>query len=290
MSLKELFLHLRLNWHLMLMPIFLWGFLLSGGDVTYKFWLGLFVFHVLFYGGSVAFNSYYDQDDGPSGGLWEPPKPTRTLLWFSLAIQAIGFGLILFINLPIVLVALVVFGLSTSYSHPALRFKAHPWASLLTVSIGQGAGGFMAGWLCGQDDWTTLLSLPAALGMFVAVLITTGFYPLTQIYQREEDRQRGDITFAVKWGERSFLFTIIRFALAALAGGYLVWRYLGPWSMGALGFGLLGLSTLVFGWWRDFDESETRLNYQRLMRIGYLMAGGFTIFIGYHLVYRTVVS
>jgi 4-hydroxybenzoate polyprenyltransferase len=285
-SLRDLLKHLRLNWHLMLLPIFLWGFLLSGGPVTYRFWLGLFVLHVLFYGGSVAFNSYYDQDEGPIGGLWNPPRPTRALLWFSLAIQAVGFAAIAFINPAIVLLALIMFGLSTAYSHPAVRLKAHPWASLLTVSVGQGVGGFMAGWLCGQNDPATLSSMPALLGGLVAVLVTTGFYPLTQIYQREEDQRRGDVTFAVRWGERAFPFSIACFLLAAVAGGILAASQFEAWAAPALVAGMIGLSVLVFLWWRQFDEAELRRNYQQLMRIGYVMASGFLLFIGYELVRR----
>ncbi len=130
------------------------GIFLSGGPIGYQFWLGLFVFHVLFYGGSTSFNSYYDQDEGPIGGLWNPPRPTRTLLYFSLAIQAIGMILVAwFINVPLLIVALVMFALSTAYSHPAVSLKAHPLASLLTVSVGQGAGD--TGRLVARtSDWT----------------------------------------------------------------------------------------------------------------------------------------
>ncbi len=287
MSAKSLFLHLRLNWHFILMPIFLWGFFLSGGRVGPKFWLGLFVFHVLFYGGSVSFNSYYDQDEGPIGGLWDPPRPTRALLVFSLAIQAIGLGLVLLINVPIFILSVVMFTMSTAYSHPAIRLKSYPWASLLTVSIGMGVGATMGGWLCGQDDWTTLLSLKAGAGFLMTSLIATAFYPLTQLYQRAEDRERGDITFAVRWGELCFPFAIVLLTAAAILGAFILWRYSGPWDAALIGVSLLGLAGLIYQWWRQFDESQIRQNYVRMMRFGYLMSTGFSAYLGWHLVRGT---
>lgn len=286
MQLKSWLLHLRLNWQVLLLPIFLWGFSISGGPLGREFWLGLFVFHVLFYGGSVAFNSYYDQDQGPIGGLWDPPRPTRGLLIFSLAIQALGMLLVLWwINLPLFILSLVMWALSTAYSHPSTRLKARPWASLLTVSLGQGVGGSAAGWLCGQGDWTSLLSAKAALGILTASLITTGFYPLTQIYQREEDRQRGDITFAVRWGKQSFIFSAACLLAAALSGSTFLWHYVGRWDALVLGGGLLGLTLLVLHWRRHFQEAQVRENYQRMMRLGYLMAGGFTSYIVWRLLH-----
>ena len=56
MPVKDLLLHLRLHWQVMLAPLFLWGFVLAAGDnaralITAEFWLVFFVFHVqlLFY-------------------------------------------------------------------------------------------------------------------------------------------------------------------------------------------------------------------------------------------------
>ncbi len=287
MKIRSLLLHLRLNWELMLMPIFLWGFFLSRGPVTWKFWLGLFVFHVLFYGGSVAFNSYYDRDEGPIGGLWDPPPVTPVLLIFSLAVQFAGLALISLINWPILVLSLVMFALSTAYSHPTVRLKARPWPSLLTVTIGQGVGGAAAGWLCGQDNWRTLFSLEGGLGLLTTALIATGFYPLSQIYQRAEDARRGDITFAVRWGKRCFPFSMACLAGAGLVGGLLLWYLKGPWHALPVGLALFGMAMLVYHWWRHFDETALRQNYLQMMRLGYLMAAGFLAYITWQLVQRT---
>ena len=286
MSLKDLLLHLRLHWQVLLSPLFLWGFLLSGGRISLRVWVVFFIFHVLFYGGATALNSYYDQDEGPIGGLWNPPKATRDLLVFSVAVQMMGLVLVFFISRPLFGLSLVMGAIGTGYSHPAIRLKSRPWTSLLAVSIFQGMGGTAAGWLSGVEDWTTLLSMKALLTMLSASVILTGFYPLTQIYQREEDRRHGDITFAVRWGERCFPVAIACMACAAVLMGVLVWRYMGHLEAVVMAGGIAVLAGLIALWWQRYDDGDVRANYLRMMRLGYVMTGGFLSFICWQLVSR----
>ncbi len=131
MPVKDLLLHLRLHWQVMLAPLFLWGFVLAAGDnaralITLEFWLVFFIFHVLFYGGATALNSYYDQDEGPVGGLWEPPRVTHDLLVFSVALQVIGLVLLFFVSLPLFGLALVMGVVGNAYSHPAISPQGLP--------------------------------------------------------------------------------------------------------------------------------------------------------------------
>ncbi|HSJ52584.1 MAG TPA: UbiA family prenyltransferase, partial [Anaerolineae bacterium] len=193
MSLWALVLHLRPHWQVMLMPLFLWGLVLAGGEevvhlMDARFWLVFLVVHILFYGGSTALNSYYDRDEGPVGGLWNPPKVTRQLWTFAVGLQLLGLAIMFFVSLPLFYLSVVMGAVSTAYSHPSTRFKARPWASLLLVSIFQGMGGTTAGWLFVYEDWGSLLALKPLAGLLSAALVITGFYPLTQVYQRAEDR------------------------------------------------------------------------------------------------------
>ena len=66
--------------------------------------------------------------------------------------------------------------------------------------------------------------------------------------------------------------------------GGLIWRDFGPWYMLVMTGGLLGLAGLVYFWWQRFDDSQIREIYVRMMRMGYMMAGGFLSFIGFQLV------
>ena len=288
MSARDLFLHLRLHWQLMLAPLFFWGFLLSTGDdaselLAPRFWLVFVIFHVFFYGGATALNSYYDQDEGPVGGLWDPPQVTRDLLVFSVGVQVLGLVLIAFVSLPLFVLSLLMGFVGNAYSHPAIRLKARPWTSLLAVSIFQGMGGTAAGWLVAQDNWTTLFTIKGLLGLVSASLVITGFYPLTQVYQREQDRKQGVISFAVYAGEKCFPLAIVCFLSAALLMGALVWQYFGLAPAIAAGIGPVGLAAAVAVWWRNYQDDHVRENYVWMLRLGYVMTGGFLAFIVWQL-------
>jgi len=281
-----------LQWQILLAPLFFWGFVLAAGAtafelITPRFWLVFLIFHVLFYGGATALNSYYDQDEGPVGGLWDPPAVSRDLLVFAVAVQLIGLVLTFFISRPLFVLALIMGAVGNAYSHPAIRLKASPWTSLLAVSIFQGMGGTAAGWLFAQESWQTIFSSKAILGMLAASLIITGFYPLTQIYQRAQDRKQGVISFAVYWGEKCFPFSIACMLSAAGLMGYLAWRYFGLLESFLAAVGLVGLAVFVALWWSRYDDSQVRANYLWMMRLGYMMTGGFFVFIAW-LIFQSI--
>ena len=120
--------------------------LLAGGRVAGRTLLAFLLLHVLLYGGANAFNTYYDRDTGPIGGLERPPPVRRELLPWSLGLQATGFPLALLVSLRFAAIYLTLFLLFTAYSHPAVRIKRRPWWSLAAIGLGQGGLGFLAGW------------------------------------------------------------------------------------------------------------------------------------------------
>src|ERR1700704_2365050 len=130
---RTLFVHLRLHFQLLLAPVFLWGWLLAGGGLSRSVVLGFMAFHFFLYSGATAFNSYYDRDVGPVGGLEHPPGVTPALLPFSLAVQAGGWLLAAFVNWTFWLAYTAFVALSLAYSHPRIRWKAHTLTSLLVV-------------------------------------------------------------------------------------------------------------------------------------------------------------
>ena len=207
---RRLLIHLRLHYQILLAPIFLWGFFLAVGEhgalPDGKFWLGFLAFHLFFYGGTTAYNSYYDRDEGPVGGLAKPSPVDQALLPFSLIMQLIGLGLAFAVNRLFGAFYLLDFILGTAYSHPAIRLKGKPFGSLLVIGCGQGIFAGLAGYVIAKPDLTAVTALEW-LGIIAVALITVGFYPLTQIYQIDEDLARGDLTFAAWAGPK------IRFAL-----------------------------------------------------------------------------
>lgn len=273
---KSLLVHLRLHYQLVfLSPLFAWGFALGGGEFSTRAGVAFLAFHVFLYGGITAYNSYYDRDEGPVGGLLKPPPVTPPLLWFSLAVQLVGLALALFVGLELAVLYAVVMLLSVAYSHPRFRWKARPLLSVLVVAWGQGAIGFVAGWLSGSTPPLPLVSSSAGLlGMGAAVLLTTGFYPLSQLYQIDEDRQRGDFTFAVVYGPKNSF----RFSLACLIAGGLCIALVVLQQFGAVE-ALLALGAQCVLWgvvlrWNQRFRSEVIANFLTLHRLQLAVSTG----------------
>ncbi|MBI4529668.1 MAG: UbiA prenyltransferase family protein [Deltaproteobacteria bacterium] len=280
---RDLIVHLRLHFQLLLAPIFLWGYFLAGGRPDHVFWLAFLAFHIFLYGGITAFNSYYDRDQGPVGGLLKPPPVTQALFPFSLIVQAFGLILAAFVNLHFWIIYLLISLMGLAYSHPRLRWKSRPLVGLCTVALGQGTLASLGGWVCTRPD---LAAVDGAswLGMLAVTLATTGFYPLTQIYQMDEDRTRGDWTFAVWAGPRRlFTFAIITQSLAVGLMAVMI-----GWWFGLIDTLIIAsfYGTLLTGtaqWARSFQSTEVLSNYRRIMGIHTLTSLGFMAFIVLHM-------
>ena len=190
--------HLRLPFQLTLAPFMLWGAAVSHARLSARFGLAFVVLQVCFYGGTTAFNSHYDRDEGPVGGLETPPPPGPWLLPGSLALQGLGLGLAALIDARLFTVYLVYAVLGVLYSHPSTRWKARPYASWAVVMFGQGALAALAGVVAGRGVVT-----PAVVwGLGGAAAFVGALYPLTQLFQVAEDTARGDVTAAIALGRR----------------------------------------------------------------------------------------
>ncbi len=278
------FVHLRLNFQILLSPIFLWGFVLAGGRFTLAFVLGYLSFHLFGYAGGTAFNSCYDRDIGPIGGLEHPPPIPRGLLPFSIAWQVLGFFIALAVNTPFAAIYAVMFCLSLAYSHPRVRFKGRPLAALLTVAIGQGVLGFSGGWVCARGDVLSALMPVGLLGAAGATLLTVGFYPLTEIYQIAEDEQRGDLTLAAWLGPaKSFRFALAGLLLGGLAAIALVAvLYRIPEAI-LLALWLAIVMLAVERWSRSFAAENVITNFRTVMRLYSLTSLCFIAWTALHL-------
>lgn len=245
-ALWDFLVHLRLPFQLALSIVPLWGAVWAGGPLGARFFWVWLAWTVALSGGATAYNSYFDRDEGPVGGLRRPPKVRPSLLWLSLAVQLAGAALLRALAEPVD-VALYALGMLVffAYSSPGVRTKRHPWRATATVALGSGALASLAGSL-GTGSW----SPGVRLGMLSAALFIAGFYPLTQIGQIDEDRRRGDRTFAVALG-RSAAFGWAALVLPAACA-------INLWGIGGmerapglvLSAGLVPVALAGFVWWR----------------------------------------
>src|SRR4051812_13100165 len=112
----------------------LFGAALSHGTLQWRtFALAFVILHVCIYGGTTAYNSHYDQDEGPIGGMEHPPKAGPWLLPGGVAIQLVGLALAPLVSWGFFATCLAFAILGVLYSRPVPRLKGRPWPSLFTV-------------------------------------------------------------------------------------------------------------------------------------------------------------
>lgn len=172
------------------------GGLLTEQMNTFDFWVQFLNVHLLLFGGATAYNSYWDKDEGPIGGLMNPPKmkpwmhPVSIAMMISGWIWSFFFGWVYFLIFG---VSLILFWL---YSTPHARWKGNPLLSMLAIAVSTGFNSVLLGHLAagGQVHPTLLI---AAMG---ATMILLSLYPVSQIFQGEDDKKRGDQTFFLQYG------------------------------------------------------------------------------------------
>ena len=267
--------HLRLPFQLTLAPIFLWGALLAGGRWGWAAFAAFLSLHLFLYPAATAFNSAYDRDEGPVGGLEAPPPVPPGLLGFSLALGAAGVLLAIPAGATFLLLYALAAGWTAAYSHPSTRWKAGPVSSALAIALGQGGVGFAAGWAAVAP--LDIASPFFLLGAGGAALTAVGLYPATQVFQVAEDSARGDRTLAVTLGPARALRLG---AVLLLAGGALAaWtasRRFGGLDAGAVALGYL----LLIAWQLRLAATvDSPGLYRRAMRLVNAGTAAFLLFL-----------
>jgi 4-hydroxybenzoate polyprenyltransferase len=162
-------------------------------------------------GGTLALNSAFDNDQGDIGYLDAPPPPPKHLAVASITLMAIGQVIAFALPVGFAAAYAICFAMSLAYSVPPVRLKAVAGADWAINIIGVGVLTPFAGWsasafaLRAEGRWILI-----GFGCLFGAL-----YPLTQIYQFDEDSSRGDRTLARILGVRVSLW--ISAAAAALA-------------------------------------------------------------------------
>jgi 1,4-dihydroxy-2-naphthoate octaprenyltransferase len=259
------------------MPVFWFALSQINHFSTTKAVFIFFILHLFLYPASNAYNSYFDKDEGSIGGLENPPRVDEKLFYVAWLFDLIALVWAWLWVGKIFAIAILIYGLvSKAYSHSAVRLKKYPIISWLVV-------GFFQGTFIYFSIIQALLDVPIKeifvfSNIFPALLssmVLWAVYPITQVFQHEEDAQRGDKTLSLLLGIRgTFIFTLTFFG-ASMLGFYI---YFSLKTFIWLTVALLPTSIFFLFWLNKVWKNPQAANFRNTMLLNALASLGFNIF------------
>jgi 4-hydroxybenzoate polyprenyltransferase len=236
---------------------------ISRGEALGPAFLTLAIWVACLNGGTLALNSVFDRDEGDIGYLRAPPPLPRYLLPFSVGLLVLGQILTFGLPRAVQVVYAICFIMSVAYSVPPLRFKAVAGVDWLINMWGFGALTPYATWAATGRPLTPAGAL--LLAGFCPLF--AGLYPLTQLYQFDEDRRRGDRTLALILGMRRSLIVAIgctgaAFALFITAA---VIERTGVWML-LYAVAAMGWFVVLVPWYREHERWTTEQHQRGMYR------------------------
>jgi len=281
---KSNWLHLRIPFSYFLLPVYLFG-ISVGPNLSESGLLWIFIIlHLFLYPASNGYNSYFDKDEKSIGGLKNPPPVDRGLFHLSFAFDSLAFLLAIFmVNWNFFIMIFIYSMVSRAYSYSGIRLKKYAWLSWFIAGFFQGAWVVWTVYLGLNDFAFEHLLRPHVLypGLLASALLW-GSYPMTQVYQHEEDAKRGDKTLSLKLGIKgTFLFTGVCFAVAsALFFLYFMEYY--QMRYGLVFLAAMSPVVIYFSWWfLKVLKDESAANFTHTMRLNFLSStclGGFFLY------------
>jgi len=204
-DLKNSLVLLRFPFSVFLMPPFFFAWSQVAHTNTTHLVLVFVILHLLVYPASNGYNSYMDRDTGSIGGVEKPPPPNRLLFTLTMVMDITALLLSLLVNRYFTAGLIIYILCSRAYSYRGIRLKQYPFIGFLTVFLVQGAITF---YMIFKGINADVNAAPPISCMLASSLLIGALYPLTQIYQHEQDRADGVTSISYKLGYRgSFIFS-----------------------------------------------------------------------------------
>jgi len=259
---------MRIPFSVYLMPVF-WFAVSAVADINWPRAIAVFlIIHVLVYPASNGYNSYFDKDEGSIGGLKHPPKVTVHLFRLVVLFDILSVLAATLVNVYFGACILVYLLVSKAYSYDKIRLKKYPLVSTLVVILFQGAFTYIMVQV-GLGITSAEISTPFNLLLAgVSSLFLCGSYPITQIYQHQEDARRGDKTLSLLLGIRG---TLIFVALSLLvASAFLIFTYYQTNQFWRIVFFLTCTAPVVVFftiWFIKVQRNRAEANFENTMRM-----------------------
>ena len=164
-----------------------------------------------------------------------------------------------------------------------IRLKKYPWLSWIITGLFQGLFTLLMCYVgindfAFENAWRREIILP---GILTSAMLWAN-YPITQIYQHEEDRKRGDVTLSSKLGILGTFYFAASFFTFAI-GGFLFYFKFNFGEKYALWFlfSLIPVLAYFFYWFILILKSKKKADYAHTMRLTFISAGCLNAFFIY---------
>ncbi len=281
---KSSWLHLRIPFSYFLLPVFLFSLSVSPNISEQPLLWTFLIIHLLLYPASNGFNSYYDKDEKSIGGLKNPPPVNKGLYFLVLIFDVAAIVLaITKVSVDFAWMLFLYSAVSRAYSHPWVRLKKYAFGSWFIAGLFQGAFTFIMCYM-GVNKYEFMQAMKP--GILIPALLSSimlwANYPMTQVYQHEEDAKRGDMTLSLKLGIRgTFYFVLIVFSFAALA---FVWYLSSAFALHYAFVFLMALSPVMLFflfWFYQVYKDASKANYTYTMWLNFISATCLNAFFVY---------
>jgi 1,4-dihydroxy-2-naphthoate octaprenyltransferase len=109
------------------------------------------------------------------------------------------------------------------------------------------------------------------MGMIAATLLIGGFYPLTQVYQHNQDKEDGVITLSYLLGyEGTFIFTAVIYFFAVTSLAFLLIAGLQQTAFFIIQIFFVPVLVYFFWWFKKVRKNHSAANFVNTMRMNVL--------------------
>jgi 1,4-dihydroxy-2-naphthoate octaprenyltransferase len=278
-SIKNIFIHLRFPFSILLLPVFLFAFSQVENPNLNNSILLFFILHFLIYPSSNGYNSYMDKDEFSIGGIKNPPKVPKQMFIVSLVMDTLAVLLsLVFFQYQISILLVLYILASRAYSFRGIRLKKYPVIGFLTVGLFQGSIVYLLSvWAISGSVYFSSIHILSSLISFL--LIGAG-YPLSQIYQHQQDQQDNVKTLSMMLGiNGTFIFSGILFALlGTLMALYFIYIKNNITDLMLFGICLSPVTFVFYVWMKKTFTNKDEANFENTMKMNKTGAWAINVF------------